>query len=71
MLLTIALIIAATIALAALELWLFWRMGDRDARRRIGMRADIPAADAEPRATGTRPGGQRGQGCPPTAQSRL
>src|SRR6185312_15587488 len=30
MLLTIALILAAMIAVAALELWLFWRLGERD-----------------------------------------
>lgn len=34
MLLMIALTLTATIALAALEIWLFWRIGDRDARRR-------------------------------------
>jgi Flp pilus assembly protein TadB len=41
MLLTIALILAATIALAALELWLFWRLGERDDRRRIRRAAAI------------------------------
>ncbi|MGN6871574.1 MAG: hypothetical protein ACTHMY_24530 [Solirubrobacteraceae bacterium] len=52
MLLTIALILAATIAVAALELWLFWRVGEREKRRRGGMRADVAAADAETSATG-------------------
>ncbi len=54
MLLTIALVLAATIALAALELWLFWRLGERDDRRRLGR------ADAEERPTATRlPAGRR------------
>jgi hypothetical protein len=33
--LTITLILAATIALAALEIFLFWRLGERAERRRI------------------------------------
>lgn len=54
MLMTIALILAATIALAALEFWLFWRMGERDERRNIDMRADIAAVDAVASARSTR-----------------
>ena len=34
MVLTIALILVAMIALAALELYLFWKLGERDDRRR-------------------------------------
>ena len=34
MALTIALILAAMIALSALELYLFWKLGERDDRRR-------------------------------------
>lgn len=34
MALTIALIVMATVMLAGLELWLFWRIGERDDRRR-------------------------------------
>ncbi|MGN6871651.1 MAG: hypothetical protein ACTHMY_24915 [Solirubrobacteraceae bacterium] len=34
MLITIAAIVVATIALSALEVWLFWRLGERDDRRR-------------------------------------
>jgi hypothetical protein len=49
MLVTIALILAAMIAVAALELWLFWRLGERDDRRRIRIRAEIDAADAKER----------------------
>jgi hypothetical protein len=44
MLLTITLILAAMIAVAALELWLFWRLGERDDRRRVRTRAEIDAA---------------------------
>jgi hypothetical protein len=44
MLLTITLILAAMIAVAALELWLFWRVGERDDRRRVRIRAEIDAA---------------------------
>ena len=39
MLLTIALILLATIAVAALEVTLFWQMGERDDRRRARERA--------------------------------
>jgi hypothetical protein len=42
MLLTIALILAAMVSLAALELWLFWRLGERDERRRTRIRAEQP-----------------------------
>ena len=59
MLLTIAIVLAAMIAVAALELWLFWRLGERVERRRMGMRADFAAADGETRATGKRPGKER------------
>jgi hypothetical protein len=54
MLLTIALILTAMIAVAALELWLFWHLGERDERRRIRMRAEIDAADAKERRVDTR-----------------
>ena len=54
MLLTIARILAAMIALAALELWLFWRLGERDERRHIRIRAKIDAADAKEHRTDTR-----------------
>jgi hypothetical protein len=56
MLLTITLVLVAMLALAALELWLFCRLGDRDDRRRThGMRgarsstAWIGARDTVPR----------------------
>ncbi len=50
MLLTIAVILVAMLAVAALELWLFWRMGERDDRRRSRERLNIDTADAEARA---------------------
>jgi len=53
MLLTIALILAAMIAVAALELWLFWRLGERDdvdASVFVG----IEGAGAKERRTDTR-----------------
>jgi hypothetical protein len=34
MLITIGVILVATIAVAALEIWLFWRLGEREDRRR-------------------------------------
>jgi hypothetical protein len=34
MLLTITLILVAIIATAAFEMWLFWQLGERQARRR-------------------------------------
>ena len=34
MLITIGVILVATIAVAALEIWLFWRLGERGDRRR-------------------------------------
>ena len=59
MLLTIALILAAMIAVAALELWLFWRAGERDdvdASVFVGIEAARPQcgdthADAIPSAS--------------------
>ena len=33
MLITIGVILVAMIAISALEIWLFWRLGDRDRRR--------------------------------------
>lgn len=54
MLLTIAIILAATIALAAFELCAFWRLGERDQRRRIRARAETDAADAKERRTNSR-----------------
>ena len=51
MLVTIALIGLAMIALAALEIWLFWSVGDRDDRRR---RRERPNAYAPTRRTSTR-----------------
>jgi transcription elongation factor GreA len=54
MLLTMALILAAMFSVAALELWAFWRLGERDERRHIRTRAVIDAADAQERCTDTR-----------------
>ena len=34
MLITIGVILVTTIAVAALEIWLFWRLGEREDRRR-------------------------------------
>jgi hypothetical protein len=42
MLLTILIILVATIALAALEVWLFWLAGKRVDRRRAYRRDDAP-----------------------------
>ena len=47
MLLTIVLILAAMIAVSALELWLFWHLGERGEPRGLRMRADIDAANTE------------------------
>ena len=54
MLLTIVVILLAMLAVAALELWLFWRVGERDDRRRIRERLDIDTADAEARRADAR-----------------
>lgn len=54
MLLTIAVILVAMLAVAALEVWLFWRVGERDDRRRIGERLNIDTADAKARAADAR-----------------
>jgi hypothetical protein len=40
MLLTITLILVAMVLLAALEIWLFWQLGERDDRRRIRKRRE-------------------------------
>jgi hypothetical protein len=51
MLVLIALVIVAMIALGALELWLFWGLGERDGRR-VGhdwLSANAPRATAQPR----------------------
>jgi hypothetical protein len=42
---TIALVIVATVALAALELWVFWTLGERDGRRH---RPPRPAPEPRP-----------------------
>lgn len=59
MLLTIALVLVAMIVLAAPELWLFWRLGERDERRRTRIRSEIDAAAAEKRRTDTRSRAER------------
>jgi hypothetical protein len=41
----IALVIVATVALAALELWVFWTLGERDDRRH---RPPRPAPESRP-----------------------
>src|SRR5436305_2518597 len=47
MLITIGVILVATIAVAALEIWLFWRLGEREDRRRSqGRTAHRPWAGA-------------------------
>ena len=56
MLLTIALIVAAIIAVAAFELSCFWRLGERDDRRRLRIRAEV---DAEERRADSRSRGER------------
>jgi len=53
MLLTIVLILAAMIAVSALELWLFWHLGERSEPRRLRMRLGLEAADTEERRTDT------------------
>ena len=55
MLLTIALIVAAIIAVAAFELSCFWRLGERDDRRRLRIRAEV---DAEERRADSRSRGK-------------
>ena len=56
MVLTITLILAATITLAALELWGFWTLGERDRRRlrRIRLERGRAPAVGTPNNTGTR-----------------
>jgi len=68
--LTIALIVAAMIAVAGLELWLFWRVGERDQRRRVRTREDVDAADAEPRPAGVQPTESRPWRYPSSARRR-
>ena len=46
--LTIALILAATVVLAALELWVFWSLGEREDRRRGAWRHPSSAHPAAP-----------------------
>lgn len=62
MLLTITLILVAMLALAALELWLFWRVGGRDDRRRAHRRRDVAVLDTP---TAARRNGPRRPGSPP------
>lgn len=54
MFVTIAIILVATIALAAFEIWLFWRVGERDDRRRSRARRRATFS-----ASGTRRGRAR------------
>ena len=44
MVLTITITVVAKIALATLEVWVFWRLGERDSRRRGDQRAAIKSA---------------------------
>jgi hypothetical protein len=46
MLLTTIFILVVTIALAALEIWLFWQSGERDDRRRIRERHGVDSSIA-------------------------
>ena len=52
MALTIAIVLALMLTLAVLELWMFWRLGEREARRRIrhgdpNGRLGLPTCDCD------------------------
>ena len=66
MLMTIAVIAVAMTAVAAIELWLFWRLGERDERRRSRRRAHREADHAEEHAQRhrRRTADMTRQGCP-------
>jgi hypothetical protein len=56
MLFAIALIVLGVVGLAVLELWLFWRLGEReDHRRGVGVRERRPLSQSRLDRAGTVP----------------